>query len=206
MLRRIRNTLWILACVALVSTGVLYAVRWYQAQRALEWALELDGRSAPDFTLLDQTGQMVHLSSLEGHAFIVTFVYTSCPDTCPLTLRKLVAAYQRLPQNTRSQVQIIAITVDPERDTPARVQQYLTLNGFRDHILYLTGDPQTLESVWADFAIAVMRQPLADGQYEVAHTTVSYILDSERRIRYLIRDEALDPERLAGLLERLVAG
>ncbi|MCM8744985.1 SCO family protein [Thermomicrobium sp. CFH 73360] len=206
MLRRIRNTLWILACVALVGTGVLYAVRWYQAQRALEWALELDGRPAPDFTLLNQTGQTVQFSSLEGRAFIVTFVYTSCPDTCPLTLRKLVAAYQRLPQNVCNQVQIIAITVDPERDTPTRVQQYLTLNGFGDHILYLTGDPQTLESVWADFAIAVVRQPLADGQYEVAHTTVSYILDSERRIRYLIRDEALDPERLAGLLERLVAG
>ncbi|GBD20695.1 SCO1 protein [bacterium HR28] len=206
MLRRIRITLWVLAIVALIGTGGVYAVRWYQAQRAIEWALELDGRPAPDFTLLDQTGQAVRFSRLEGHAFIVTFVYTSCPDTCPLTLQKLVATYQRLPQNVRNQVHIIAITVDPERDTPTRVQQYLQANGFENQIIYLTGDPSALEPVWADFAIAVVRQPLADGQYEVAHTTVSYILDSERRIRYLIRDEALDPERLAGLLERLVAG
>ncbi len=206
MLRRIRLTLWSLVIVALIGTALVNVVRWYQAQRALEWALELDGRPAPDFTLLDPTGQPVHFASLEGHAFLVTFVYTSCPDTCPLTLRKLVATYHRLPPKIRDQVRIIAISVDPERDTPERVQQYLQANGFEDQIIYLTGDPRALEPVWADFAIAVMRQPQTGGQYEVAHTAVSYVLDGERRIRYLIRDEALDPERLAALVERLVTG
>ncbi|MFN3337513.1 MAG: SCO family protein, partial [Thermomicrobium sp.] len=159
MLRRIRITLWILAIAALIGTGGVYAVRWYQAQRTIEWALELDGRPAPDFTLLDQTGQAVRFSRLEGHWFIVTFVYTSCPDTCPLTLRKLVATYQQLPQNVRNQVRIIAITVDPERDTPTRVQQYLQANGFGNHILYFTGDRSAVEPVWAAFAIAAVPQP-----------------------------------------------
>jgi protein SCO1/2 len=203
-LRRLRLLLWILALSALGTSAGIAWYRWYIAQHTDTWALELDGRPAPAFQLLDQDGRLVSLDALEGDLFVVTFAYTTCPDTCPVTLRRLVAAYQRLPETLRDRIQLLAVTVDPERDTPDRFRQYTVANGFDPSLRFLTGDRAALERVWSGFGIAVVRHPLPQGQYEVQHTAVTYILDRSGSLRYLIRDEALEPARLAELLERLV--
>jgi len=203
-LRRLRLLLWILALSALGTSAGIAWYRWYIAQHTDTWALELDGRPAPAFQLLDQDGRLVSLDALEGDLFVVTFAYTTCPDTCPVTLRRLVTAYQRLPETLRDRIQLLAVTVDPERDTPDRLRQYAVANGFDPSLRFLTGDRAALEPVWSGFGIAVVRHPLPQGQYEVQHTAVTYILDRSGSLRYLIRDEALEPARLAELLERLV--
>ena len=203
-LRRLRLLLWILALSAVGTSAGIAWYRWYAALHRDTWALELDGRPAPAFQLLDQDGRLVSLDSLEGDLFVVTFAYTTCPDTCPLTLRRLVAAHQRLPETLRDRIRLLAVTVDPERDTPEQVRHYVVANGFDPSLRFLTGERATLESVWSGFGIAVIRHPLPHGQYEVRHTAVTYVLDRNGSLRYLIRDEALEPARLAELLERLV--
>ncbi|WP_448576059.1 SCO family protein [Thermomicrobium sp.] len=203
-LRRLRLLLWILALSAVGTSAGIAWYRWYAAHHTDSWALELDGRPAPAFRLLDQDGRLVSLDSLDGDLFVVTFAYTTCPDTCPLTLRRLVAAHQRLPTSLRDRVRLLAITVDPERDTPERIRHYVVVNGFDSSLRFLTGERAALEPVWSSFGLAVMRQPLPHGQYDVQHTAVTYILDRNGSLRYLIRDEALEPARLADLLERLV--
>ncbi|MCX7622201.1 MAG: SCO family protein [Thermomicrobium sp.] len=203
MLRTFRTVLWALAIAAAIATAGAYLFRWYAAHREAEWALELDGRPAPAFALTDQTGRTVKLDDLTGHVTVVTFVYTSCPDTCPLTLRRLVAVRQRLPAELRDRVRIVAVTVDPERDTVARIGQYAVANGFQD-VLFLTGDRRSLEPVWAGFAVAAERSGGTGNSYEVLHTAVTYVLDREGRLVFLVRDEALEPERFATLLERLL--
>jgi protein SCO1/2 len=203
-LRRLRLLLWILALSALGTNAGIAWYRWYAALHTDAWALELDGRPAPAFQLLDQDGRLVSLDSLDGDLFVVTFAYTTCPDTCPLTLRRLIAAHQRLPVTLRDRIRLLAVTVDPERDTPERVRQYVVANGFDPSLRFLTGDRAALEPVWSGFGIAVIRHPLSHGQYEVQHTAVTYILDRHGSLRYLIRDEALEPARITELLERLV--
>lgn len=204
MLRTLRSLLWVTALLAVLATGGAYLYRWYVLQRADEWALELDGRPAPPFTLTDQRGQKISLDHLSGQVTLVTFVYTSCPDTCPLTLRKLIAARQLVPASAQGRVRIVAITVDPDRDTVERIAQYLRANGFTE-LTFLTGARSELEPVWSAFAVAVQHQPRQNGEYEILHTAVTYVLDREGRLAFLVRDEALEPGRLASLLERLAA-
>ncbi|MCX2727624.1 SCO family protein [Thermomicrobium sp. 4228-Ro] len=204
MLRLLRTVLWVVALVSLLATGAGHLYRWYQAQQSDSWALELDGRPAPSFTLTDHRRQTVSLEDFTGRITVVTFVFTSCPETCPLTLHKLATAHRELPPDLRQQVQLVAITVDPEHDTVDRMAQYVEANGL-DNILFLTGARQALEPVWSGFAITVEQVPAASGQVTLLHTPVTYVLDQEGRLAFLVRDEALDPDRFAGLLERLAA-
>jgi cytochrome oxidase Cu insertion factor (SCO1/SenC/PrrC family) len=85
-----------------------------------------------------------------------------------------------------------------------RIAQYVKANGL-DSLLFLTGTPQALEPVWSGFAITVEQVPERGRQPTLLHTPVTYVLDQEGRLAFLVRDEALEPDRLADLLERLAA-
>jgi len=94
MPRTLRTVSWVVALLAVLATGAGYLYRWYQAQQADAWALELDGRPAPSFTLTSHLGQPVRLDELTGRITVVTFAHTSCPDVCPLTLQSIAAAHR----------------------------------------------------------------------------------------------------------------
>jgi protein SCO1 len=81
-------------------------------------------RPAPAFALRDHTGQAVNLAAFRGKAVLVTFVYTHCPDVCPLIVTNLAAAQRELASEARH-LQILAVTVDPKRDTPGAVKEFL---------------------------------------------------------------------------------
>jgi protein SCO1/2 len=105
--------------------------------------------------LRNYTGQRVSLAALHGEAVFVTFVYTHCPDVCPLIVSNLAAAYHALPASETRRVQIIAVTVDPRRDTPAAIRKYLSARGATGTMDYLIGSFPQLMRIWRAWGIAV---------------------------------------------------
>lgn len=115
----------------------------------------LNGNPAPDFTLTDYRGEQVSLSDFRGTVVALTFIYTDCPDVCPATAGNLRAAYEQLPEETREAVTLVAITVDPERDTAEALQAFSRQHGLADnpHWYALHGEATTLERVWQAYGI-----------------------------------------------------
>ena len=158
---------------------------------------ELDGRPAPDFTLTDYRGQTVSLSDFRGKVVVLTFIYTACPDVCPVIARNLQTAYEQLPAERQDDVVLIAITVDPERDTPQALEEFSERNGLAENPSWyaLRGDPAALEPVWQAYGIypgAMLATP-AHGEGTPAagggqgHTDAIFVIDPDGRQRALLR-------------------
>ena len=165
---------WLLALAVLVSGC---------ARPALVGA-ELDGTTAPEFSLTDQTGQTVSLAGLRGKAVALTFLYSTCPDVCPVMTDKLRQAHTTLGPDA-ARAAFVVISVDPERDTPAQLQQYTAAMRMEGRWHYLTGDRNALGRVWAAYGIGVFAGP--GGM--INHTDALYVLDREGRRRLLMRGD-----------------
>jgi protein SCO1 len=111
-------------------------------------------RPAPALTLRNYTGGPVTLSSQRGKAVLVTFVYTHCPDVCPLIVSGLAAAQRELGARAR-QLTILAITVDPRRDTPAAIRSFLAARDASGRMYYLLGNHRELQRTWKRWGVAV---------------------------------------------------
>jgi protein SCO1 len=133
-----------------------------------------------DFQLVDQNGQKRALTDFRGKVVAVFFGYTYCPDVCPTTLGEYAMVAKELGAEA-SRLQVLFVTVDPERDTPAVLGKYVP--AFNPSFLGLTGDPKTIESTAKEFKIFYQKQPLPDGSYTVDHTAGSYIYDPAGRLR-----------------------
>ena len=109
---------------------------------------ELDLALAPDFTLADGvTGSPVTLSSLRGNVVALAFLYTHCPDVCPLTAAQFRAAQSQLGQDA-SRVRFVAVSVDADGDTPSAVTAFSLAHDLRDNWHYLIGPRTALQPVW----------------------------------------------------------
>lgn len=173
---------------------------------------DLGKQPAPDFVLTDQRGEEVRLSELRGKAVVLTFIYTNCPDVCLVTAQNLRVAYEGLPQNMRDRVALLAVTVDPARDTQAALQGYSSLHGLADIPTWhaMTGDAAVLERVWSDYGISPGMEPMAHdatatpaADYDLSHTDAIYVIDPQGRERVLMRS-SLGPESLTDNLKALL--
>jgi len=117
----------------------------------------------PALTLRNYTGNSVDLSTLRGKAVLVTFVYTHCPDVCPLMVSKLAAAERQLGPEARH-LQIVAVTVDPKNDTPRAVTRFLAARGATGRMDYLVGTVAQLVPVWKAWGIYVIVNKKGDTQ------------------------------------------
>ena len=126
---------------------------------------------SPPLRLLNSLGQPVNLAQYRGKAVLLTFVYTKCPDVCPLMLQKMKATQAKL--GTRaSELQLVAVSTDPRGDTPAAVNRYLRQRGMTGRIQYLVGSRAQLLPVWRRWGVAA--QPDPQSPVLVDHT--SFIL------------------------------
>jgi protein SCO1/2 len=158
----------------------------------------LPGAIAPDFTLTDgPTGQVVSLSALRGSVVLLTFLYTRCPDVCPLTAERIRAARDRM-GTSANDVVFIAVSVDPIGDTPASTQRFVKEHELGSTLRYLIGSQAALSRVWQAYAIVQ-----AVSSNEVLHSDVIYLIDRNERGRVLLHSDA-SPETLATDLGILV--
>jgi len=111
-----------------------------------------DHAAAPDFRLTDQFGKTYTLSSLRGRPVLLTFLYTGCTDVCQLIAANLHQTYKKLGSQAR-QIEVVALTVDPEHDTPDNIRQFLDERGLIDEWRLLTGSRNQLAPVWNAYHI-----------------------------------------------------
>jgi protein SCO1 len=152
---------------------------------------------APDFTLKDQNGQSVQLSALRGKVVALTFLYTNCPDVCPLIATKLGQADQQLGAD-RNKVALVAVTVDPTNDTTTAVQRFDAEHQLQQQANwhYLLGTVAQLTPVWKSYFVgtdaasvpgAPATQVSTPTPQLVNHTAIIYLIDRQGNLR-----EALD--------------
>ena len=152
----------------------------------------------PDFELTDTRGQPFHLNDIEGDLALIYFGYTHCPDVCPLTLLDIKKALKGMAGHER--VQVIFITLDPERDTPEVLARYL--RAFDPDFTGLTGDSQTIQEVIKPYRVVAEKETAAysAGSYLVNHTARLYLVNPQRELQ-LTYALGFDP---AGLRNDLV--
>ncbi len=164
---------------------------------------QLGDSPASEFALVNQFEEPVALSDLRGKAVAVTFLYTSCPDTCPVIVGKFGYVHEQLRERAESAA-FVVVTVDPERDTPARLRQYLDAQNLSEEITFLTGERAALEKVWSAYHILVSRAQQKQSAYSIVHNDVVYLVDKAGRLRALMHAD-FAPADLLKNLERLIA-
>jgi protein SCO1/2 len=144
---------------------------------------ELEKNMAPDFTLTDGvSGKSVALSSLRKNTVALAFLYTRCPDVCPLTAGQFRAAQRSLGDDA-SKVDFVAVSVDPEADTPAAVREFSSLHDLTEHWHYLIGPRAQLEAIWALYGIGSFT---SSGARAVEHNDAIYLIDGRGRERAIL--------------------
>ncbi|MBC7664206.1 MAG: SCO family protein [Caulobacter sp.] len=166
-------------------------------------AFDITGATyAQGFDLPDFDGKPRQVSDFAGKLTVVFFGYTQCPDACPTTMAELSGILKSLGPDA-SRVQVVFITVDPSRDTPALLKNYVT--NFRPDFLALRGDEAQTKQVIHDFKLVVEKVPgkTADS-YTIDHTAGTYIFDTQGRVR-LFASQSLDPALLTDDMKALLA-
>lgn len=140
---------------------------------------------AKDFALIDHTGKQRTLGDFKGKAVVVFFGFTHCPDVCPTTMAEMASVMKALGRQA-DRVQVLFVTVDPERDTPELLAKYVP--AFDPRFLGLTGDKAAIEKVAKEFRVFYQKSPGKDpGSYSMDHTAGSYVFDPQGRIRLFVR-------------------
>lgn len=132
--------------------------------------------------LTDHNGRAVTLESFRGKLVVLFFGYTHCPDVCPTTLSDMAEAFKLMPDGASDKVQVLFVSVDPERDTPEILKAYVPY--FHPSFLGLLGSPEQVAQVTKEFRI-VYRKHVEPGatDYLVDHSAGSYVLDGHGRLR-----------------------
>jgi protein SCO1/2 len=139
-------------------------------------------RQAPDFSLIGSNGSELKLRSYRGKVVVLAFGFTSCPDVCPITLATLAQARKKLGAEG-NEMQVVYVTVDPERDDAARMRTYLA--AFDPTFIGGTGTAERLGAVQKEYGIIATRHPLG-ASYGYSHSSFTYLIDREGRLRALM--------------------
>ena len=139
-------------------------------------------RLAPDFSLSGSNGSELSLRSYRGKVVVLAFGFTSCPDVCPITLATLAQARKKLGAEG-DEVQVVYVTVDPERDDAGRMRTYLA--AFDRTFIGGTGTPERLGAVQKEYGIIATRHALG-ASYVYAHSSFTYLIDREGKLRALM--------------------
>lgn len=128
------------------------------------------------FALEDQNGKPFGDQDMKGKPYLVFFGYTHCPDICPTTLTEMSALLEKLGPDA-NRVGALFITVDPERDTPAELKDYMS--SFNPHLRGLTGTRPAVDVAIKDYRVYAKKVPLKDGDYSMDHTAIVYLMDKD---------------------------
>ena len=156
-----------------------------------------------DFALPDAKGQTRRLADFRGKAVVLFFGYTQCPDVCPTTLATM-GEVMKLLGSDAARLQVVFVTLDPERDTPQLIAEYMPQ--FHPDFLGLRGDKAATEAAAKEFKVFYARQATGTaGSYTLDHTAGNYVFDPQGRLRLYVRHGAPAAD-IAADLKLLLAG
>ena len=153
-----------------------------------------------DFALVDQHGARFELQGLRGQAAMLFFGYTYCPDICPVTLSKMGRVYQLIGEREQ-ELTTLFVTVDPKRDTQEKLAEYLDY--FALDAIGLRGDKEEIDQVVRQYGAHYSLGEERDA-YLVDHSTYTYLIDQQGKVRFLFR-QSDGPELMAAVTEQLFA-
>jgi protein SCO1 len=157
--------------------------------------------AAPPFMLTTQDGNRLALSDLTGRVTLMTFIYTSCTDTCPILTAKLAQIQSRLGDDFGVRTHFLSVTVDPQRDTPEVLDAYA--HAFRANPSgwsFLTGTPLEIAEVTGSYGIFVRKTPRGD----VNHTFLTSLIDRHGTLRVQYQGYHFDSDELLTDIQRLI--
>jgi protein SCO1 len=192
--RKLRVALWVVVGIAAIGLAMLL-VNQRRTETPSSEQITLTSFGGP-FTLTGADGQPFSSASLNGKPYAIFFGFTHCPDVCPTTLARMVKLRKQLNAGERA-FEILFVTVDPERDTPAEVGKYAAL--FNSPITGLTGSPAAVEQVKKQFGIYSKKVPDRQGGYSVDHTSTVLLFDKSGGFSGTISPEEADSMALAKL-------
>ena len=168
--------------------------------------LVLEPEDAPAINLVDSLGQRVTLADYRGKPVVVSFLYTDCPDVCPVIGQRIGQALDAL-EGRAEEVAVLIVSVDPEGDTPEKAQAFMEqhrIAGTGRH--YLLGDEESLAPIWLSYGVGTaplntsQRQTGAAPQFgRIGHTDASFLIDREGKKRTLLRGDATADDIARGL-------
>lgn len=155
---------------------------------------------APEFTLLNQSGQQVALRDLRGKVVLLTFTYSSCTGVCPLITRSMTTLQRRLTQEERGRIFFLSVTLEPEVDTPSALRTYARGQGADLAFwAFLTESPTIVQEVRQSFGITVNKQ--ANGVLD--HPGWTFLIDRKGLVRYRYLGGVLEVETLLEDIRKL---
>ena len=183
--------------VLFIACAVLTIVGCTPQQHEFAGILLENPEVVDDFTLTAVNDQDVSLSDFAGKYVFLYFGYGYCPDLCPDTLAKMARIREDLGEDA-DKVQVILVSVDPERDTPEVLAEYVSY--FDESFVGITGTPEEIDAAGQPFGIYYEKhEGTAASGYLIDHTARTFLLDPERRVRISYAHDVLDDEILADL-------
>lgn len=153
------------------------------------------------FSLVNQDGIPVTDATYRGKYLLVYFGYTYCPDLCPTALQNITETVEELGLKS-DDLRVLFITVDPERDLPAKLKDYVA--SFHPNIAGLTGAPDQVAAVAKAYGVTYKKaETVDDGNYVMDHTTLMYVLDKSGKPLASMDMEQVDPQIIADILRKL---
>ena len=192
MLRNRQALIPYLLLVAALIGGVL----WYESNKVPGLGRVVTTGQADvggPFQLTDQSGKRVSDKDFRGRYMLIYFGYSFCPDVCPTTLGVMAEALQKLGSDSRRVVPIF-ITIDPERDTPKVLEDYV--KAFGPSFVGLTGSADEIKAVEKKYRVYAVKKPLEGGNYGMDHSSVIYLMGPDGKL-VSFYDEAISPDDLA---------
>lgn len=192
MMRRVIPILLVAATILVAALGYLYL----NPSGGGPAAVPIGG----PIRLTDQDGKPFDSASLAGKPYAVFFGFTHCPDACPTTLSEIARTEDELgaPAN---ELTTVFVTVDPERDTPAVLKEYIS--NFSTNTVALSGTPEQVAEVAKEFRVYYKKVPTSDGGYTMDHTAVLYLMGRDGAFRDVIAYSE-EHERFVAKIKRLL--
>ena len=191
--------------------ALLGAVAGCATDEAFEGTVLDPADDAPAITLTDQLGEPVALSDFSGKVVLLTFLYTACPDVCPIVTETLRRTHQLLGKDA-AMVQIVAVSVDPLRDSVEEAYEFSEQREMQDKWRFLVGTEEELEPVWRSYWLdpvtanggsgdgesssGASEAPASEGGYLINHGAPVFLIDTEGRRRVLFTNLSLEPRPL----------
>jgi len=185
---------------------LLLALALTACSRGPEWQTRDISGVMPDlaFGLTGEDGQAVTERQYKGKLNLLYFGYTHCPDVCPITLAKLRGVIASLPTDVAERIEVLFVSVDPQRDTAEVLRKYT--DAFGERFVGLTGSRESLDEVTRRYRTTYgYGKPDASGNYEVSHSSAVYAFGPNGEARLLLRSED-SPEAIAHDLTQLARG
>ena len=180
-----QNKAWRLLTVVLLSLCVLFVAGCNDATPQFKGSDITGTHLGKELDLTGTDGKPYNLEALKGKVTIVLFGFTQCPDVCPTSLAELTQVMKLLGQEAK-RVQVVLITVDPERDTPEVLRAYVS--GFDPQFLGLTGTLEQIKKAASSFKVYFAKTAGVQGNYSMDHSASFYLMDAQGESRVLLNN------------------